>query len=253
MRAAILAFAVTLAACGQSEPPPPPEPQQTVTAPPAPWFICDAIDAPVLLVFEREGAVAHVAQYDKPNGALIQRTDYAIGVEDAGMGSIYTTLMQNGAEAGTIRQINPGMLETPASAYTTPFSSVRLGEREITCRWLPRTRLMGFTGRRTIVVHEDQDGDLIYTSYDFATAAQAQQIELSENARTTSFSLEVRDGEEVVTPAGARYDFRADVETDIFVSAPRDRSGTVEVRRHGPNPVQTENLTAFVEGQGPTN
>jgi len=252
MRLTAFALALTLAACGQNEPPPPAAPPPaTATAVIPPWFICDAIDAPVLLVFERNGPTAHVAQYDKPNGALIQRTAYEIGAEEGAAGSVYTTLMQNGAEAGSVRQINPGVLENPASAYTPPFSSVRIGEREISCRWLPRTRLMGFTGRRTIVLHEDADGDLIYTSYDFASAAQAQQIELSENARTTSFSLERREVGETVTPDGTRYDVRGDVETEIVVTARPNHTGTVEVRRHGPDPVQTEDLIAFVEGTGP--
>jgi hypothetical protein len=140
------------------------------------------------------------------------------------------------------------MLETPASAYTVPYASVRIGEREVSCRWMPRTRLMGFTGRRTIVVSEDEDGDLLYHSYDFASAAEAHQIELSENGRTTTFSLEARDGEEAVSGDGATYTFRADVETDIIVTARSDGTGSVEVRRHGPNPVQTEDLVAYIQG-----
>jgi hypothetical protein len=247
MRRTLFVFAFSLAACGQSEPPPPlPEPARV--AQPAPWFICDALNAPVLLVFSRESETVHVVQYDKPNGALVQRTAYNAGAAEGAAGSVYTTLLQNGAEAGVIRQINSGMLETPASAYTVPYTSVRIGEREVRCRWMPRTRLMGFTGRRTIVVSEDQDGDLLYHSYDFAGAAQAQQIELSENGRTTTFSLEARDGAEAVSADGATYTFRADVETDITVTARSDGTGSVEVRRHGPNPVQTEDLIAYVQG-----
>ena len=246
MRNFALAAALALAACGQAEPPPPlSEPPQQAAAPP--WFICDAVDAPVLLVFERDGTTARVAQYEKPSGAIVQRTEYAIGEREGAAGSLYTTLMQNGAEAGAIRQVNPGMLETPASAYTTPFTSVRLGDRDISCRWLPRTRLMGFTGRRTIVVSEDQDGDLLYHSYDFSGAAEAQAIEVSENGRTTTFSLEARDGQEQVSPNGARYTFQADSETTILVSAEHG-VGRVEVRRHGPDPVQTEDLIAYIEG-----
>jgi hypothetical protein len=246
MRAASVAFGFLLVACGQAEPPPPlPEPQQAAATPT--WFICDAIDAPVLLVFERDGAAARVAQYEKPSGALAQRTEYTIGDQEGAAGSVYTTLMQNGAEAGAIRQVNPGMLETPAAAYTAPFTSVRLGAQEISCRWMPRTRLMGFTGRRTIIVQEDADGDLLYTSYDFAAAAAAQQIELSDNGRSTTFSLEARDGQEEVSPGGARYTFQAGSETTITVVAENGR-GRVEVRTHGPDPSQTEDLVAYVEG-----
>lgn len=248
MRTALFACLFAVTACDSSTPPPPlPD---TRTEAPAPWFICDAIDAPALLVFHRDGKTARVVQYDKPNGALIQSTEYDLGDPEGAAGSIYTPLTQNGEDAGLVRQGNPGMLENPASAYTPPFTSVRLGDREITCRWMPRTRLMGFTGRRTIVVHEDQDGDLIYTSYDFADAAETQQIELSENARTTRFSLEVRDGAEALSPEGARYEFRADTETDIIITAHRNRTGSIEVRRHGPDPVQSESFIAFIEGEG---
>lgn len=246
MRRIALAAALTLAACGQTETPPPSP--ETITAPMNPtWFICDAINAPVVLAFERDGANARVAQYEKPTGAIVQRTEYAIGDEEGAAGSVYTTLLQDGVEAGAIRQINPGMLETPAAAYTLPFTSVRIGERDLTCRWMPRTRLMGFTGRRTIVVSEDQDGDLLYHSYDFASAAEAQAIELSENSRTTTFSLEARNGQEALSVEGARYTFQADSETTITVFAEHG-AGRVEVRRHGPEPVQTEDLIAYVEG-----
>jgi hypothetical protein len=248
MRLTAIAIALALTACGQSEPPPLAEAPADRVAPP--WFICDAIDAPVLLVFERDETTARVVQYDKPNGALIQRSAYQIGREEGAAGSIYTTLIQNGAEAGNVRQVNAGMLETPGAAYTTPFTSVRLGDRDISCRWMPRTRLMGFTGRRTIVVSEDGDGDLLYHSYDFATAAEAQPVELADDARTTTFSLEVRDGSEQVDGDGARYQFRSDVETEIVVISGRDGRGRVEVRRHGPNPVQSEELIAYVEGTG---
>ena len=250
MRHALLAAAALLTACGQSEPPPP-LPETTVQAAPAPWFICDAINAPVLLVFERDGNTARVAQYDKPNGALIQRTEYQIGEGDGAAGSIYTPLSQNGAEAGYVRQINSGMLETPGAAYTEVYSSVRLGDREMSCRWLPRTRLMGFTGRRTIVVSEDGDGDLLYHSYDFSAAANAQPIDIAENGRTTTFSLEVRDGTEQTDANGARYQFQADAETQIAVVAGRDGRGRVDVTRHGPNPAQSEDLIAYIQGSGP--
>jgi hypothetical protein len=249
MRRILLTAALVLSSCGQSAPPPAAEPTETSAVTPAPWFICDALSAPVMLVFGAQtNGTTEVVQYDKPNGALVQRTTYTIGEGDGAAGSVYTGLVQNGADAGHVRQVNSGVLETPGSAYTPVYSSVRLGERDLSCRWMPRTRLMGFTGRRTIVVSEDQDGDLLYHSYDFASAAQAQPIDVSENGRTTTFSLEARDGAETTNASGATYTFRADVETDIIVSVGRDGRGSVEVRRHGPNPAQTEDLIAFVQG-----
>lgn len=249
MRTVFIAAITLLSACGQAESPPPlPEAPAPIMRPA--WFICDAVNAPVLLVFERDGAIARVAQYAKPTGEIVQRTEYRLGESEGAAGSIYVSLIQNGAEVGAIRQINADMLDVPGAAYTPAYSSVRIGERDISCRWLPRTRLMGFTGRRTIVMSEDGDGDLIYQSYDFASAAEAVPIEVSENGRTTTFSLEVRDGVEALSPEGTHYQFRADAETDISVTIDPAGVGRVTVNRHGPNAVQVEDLIAYVIGSG---
>lgn len=248
MRIAIAAIAAfSLAGCGQPEAPPP-LPEAPVAAAPPTWFICDALNAPVLLRFENANGVVTVTQYEKPSGATVQTTSYTLGDQEGAAGSVITALLQNGAEAGAIRMTNAGMLETPAAAYTPRYSSVRIGERDMACRWMPRTRLMGFTGRRTIVVSEDVDGDLLYRSYDFATAAEAQRIEQSENGETSTFSLEARNGAETSDANGSRYTFQADAETEIVVNAPRSGEASVEVRRQGPTPVQNEPLIAYIEG-----
>lgn len=243
MRFSALAFLLVFAACERSEPPPLPRPEQ-VTAPP--WFICDGIDAPAVFVFERDGDVIHVVEYDKPNGAIVQRGTYLAGREEGAAGSLYTGLMQGDDEVGAVRQINPGMLETPGAAYTPPYTSVRLGERQISCRWLPRTRLFGFTGRRSIVVHEDGSGDLIYTTYDFADAARQQPIELSENARTTPFSVEARGGEERLTPTGAEFSFD-NRGFRYVVAAASDGTGSLTVLQNSAE-LQSEPFIAFQQG-----
>ncbi len=248
MRRLALVAALALAACGQSEPPPPLPQAETAVANTAtpPWFICDAIDAPVVLVFRRDGESVEVAQYDKPNGALIERTSYGLGAGDGAAGSVYTALQQNGADVGHVREVNAGMIENPASAYT-PLSSVRLGDRDISCRWLPRTRLLGFTGRRSFVVHEDRDGDLIYTTYDFTAASSAQPVELSENGRSTTFSVEVRGGEETVSANGAEYRFAGQNGFSYVISLDSAGAGRLDVLRDGVT-VQSEPLAAFVQG-----
>lgn len=250
MRSLIVILAL-LTACG-------PAPRQTADAPalppeaPGPWFICDGIDAPALFVFERNGDQVQVSEYDKPNGAIVERYELTAGTEEGAAGSVYTPLRRDGAEAGMVRALNPGVLEAPGSAYTTPISSVRLGNRDVSCRWLPRTRLMGFTGRRTVVVSEDADGDLIYTSYDFASAAQQTPIELSGNARTTGFSLEARGGQETLGADGVRFEFQADTETEVIVTRARDGAGRVDVRRHGSQPLQSEDFIAVQLGAAET-
>lgn len=243
-----LAAAFLLAACGQSEPPPLPEPPQRVTE--APWFICDALNAPVLLVFGAEtNSVTEVAQYEKPTGAIVQRTSYTLEASDGAARSIYRALLQNGVEVGHVREINAGMLENPASAYTPVLSSVRIGERELSCRWMPRTRFMGITGRRTIVVSEDADGDLLYHSYDFVSAAEAQAIEVSENGRTSTFSAEVRGGTEEATPNGVTFTFTSG-QFAYLVESRAD--GTAELNVSGMRAPQREQFVAYVLGDAAT-
>lgn len=76
MRRIALAAVVALAACQPSESPAPVVEQAAVTAP---WLICDGIEAPLLLVFGAQtNGATEVVQYDKPNGALVQRTSYTL-------------------------------------------------------------------------------------------------------------------------------------------------------------------------------
>ncbi len=250
MRRTVFALAVALAACGQQQEAPPPQPESTVMRIPPPWFICDALNAPAIFVFDRSNVDVRVAEYDKPNGAIVQRQGYMVGDEDGAAGSVNTELVRDEGVDGGIRQLNPGMLETPGSAYTLPFTSVRLDDRNINCRWMPRTRVLGFTGRRSFVVYEDASGDLIYTSYNFADAANARPIELSENGRTTTpFSVEVRNGTEEQTPQAATYTF----ETQGFryvVTLNRDGTGTLDVSRDGVA-LQSEPLTGYQQGTAP--
>ena len=246
MRPFILLIALsTLVACGQSAVPAAPLPEAH-TGVSGPWFICDGLDAPALFVFGRNGLEVRIAEYDKPNGAIVERSAYVLGTEAAAAGSVYRVLFSNGVEAGAIRETDPAMLESPGAAYTAHIGEVRLGERRISCRWLPRTRLIGFTGRRSLVVHEDADGDLIYSAFNFADAANAGPIELSENGLSTPFSVEVRGGEEAIGREEAEFRFAADNYAYV-VHASRDGTGRIDLLRDGQQ-VQSEPLIAFVLG-----
>lgn len=248
MRRIVFAFVFVASACGQQQAPPPPA-EIPVRQPP-PWFICDAINAPALFVFDRTGADVRLAEYDKPDGAIVQRQGYFVGDEEGAAGSVNTELVRDDGVDGWIRQLNPGMLENPGSAYTLPFVSVRLDGRNINCRWMPRTRVLGFTGRRSFVVYEDQSGDLIYTSYNFVDAANARPVDLTENGRTTTpFSVEVRNGAEAQTPQALTYTF----ETQGFryvVTLNRDGAGTLDAFRDGVA-LQSEPLVGYQQGTAP--
>ena len=245
-----------LLACGQTDvPAASPDAattqQAAITSPP-PWAICDGVNSPTLLLF---GAVAngvsHVVQYEKPSGASVFTADVTLGQGDGAMGSVYTPLLLEGQDIGAVRELNAGVLATPGSAYTRVISSVNFRGTPIECRWLPRTRLMGFTGRRSIVISEDADGDLLYSSYNFTDAASSPPIELSDNGRSTRFSTEVRDGQENVTPQGTTFSFSAPDNFAYVVHIDAAGAGRIEVTQSGAA-VQNEPLVAYVVGEGQT-
>ena len=260
MRPLLLLAATVLVACGNPSNSSPATTTQTSPTPvatttrigastPPIWFFCDGIDAPVIYLFAdppNDGATRFI-EYDKRTGATVRSLDLHIGEGDGAAGSIYTPLTQNGQDFGHVRQVNAGAFETPAAAYTTPYTSVLIGEREVTCRWLPRTRVAAFTGRRSFVIHEAADGDLIYTTFDFANAA-TQPIDQSDNGRSTRFSVEVRGGQEQVRPDGSDFTFPGRDGFSYHISLKNDGSGQLRVLRNGAQ-VQSEPLTAYLVGQ----
>ncbi len=259
MRLLFLA-AVTLAACGNPTQSTPATTTQAAAAPTTTravardthspiWFFCDGIDAPVVYLFANTSTQNQVRfiEYDKRSGATVRSLDLELGEGEGAAGSIYTPLQQNGQDFGHVRQVNAGNFETPAAAYTTPYTSVQIGDRNVECRWLPRTRVAAFTGRRSFVVHEDADGDLIYTTFDFANAA-TQAIDQSDNGRSTRFSVEVRGGQESVRPDGSDFTFPGREGYSYHISLRNNGSGQLQALRNGAQ-VQAEPLTAYIVGQ----
>jgi hypothetical protein len=257
MRRLLFLAAITLAACGN---PPNSTPATTTQAGAATttqaaanrspiWFFCDGIDAPVVYLFantSRETQTRFI-EYDKRTGATVRSLDLQLGEGDGAAGSVYIPLQQSGQDFGHVRQVNAGNFETPAAAYTTPYTSVQIGDRNVECRWLPRTRVAGFTGRRSFVIHEDADGDLIYTTFDFANAA-TQAIDQSDNGRSTRFSVEARGGQESVRPDGSDFTFPGRDGFSYHVALKNDGTGQLQVLRNGAQ-VQSEPLTAYIVGQ----
>lgn len=259
MRPLLFLAALALAACGNPTSSAPATTTQaaaaTTTAAASPnrppiWFFCDGIDAPVVYLFANTASEnqTRFIEYDKRTGATVRSLDLQLGEGDGAAGSIYTPLQQNGQDFGHVRQVQAGNFETPAAAYTTPYTSVQIGDRNVECRWLPRTRVAAFTGRRSFVIHEDADGDLIYTTFDFANAATTA-IDQSENGRSTRFSVEVRGGQESVRPDGSDFTFPGRDGYSYHIALKNDGTGQLQVLRNGAQ-VQSEPLTAFIVGQG---
>lgn len=258
MRRLLFLALAALAACGNptsSTPGPGQGPSapatraQAAANPSQIWFFCDGIDAPVIYLFAdtpSDGQVRFI-EYDKRTGATVRSLDLGVGDSEGAAGSTYTPLTLNGQDFGHVRQVNSGNFETPGAAYTTPYTSVLIAGREVSCRWLARTRVAAFTGRRSFVIHEDADGDLIYTTFDFANAS-TQPIDQSDNGRSTRFSVEVRGGQENVRADGSDYAFAGRDGFGYHISLKPDGSGQLQVLRNGA-PVQSEPLTAYLVGQ----
>jgi hypothetical protein len=249
MRFAVALLALALAACNQQPAGPAAEEEYAVRVPP-PWFICDSLNEASVFVFERtQNNDVHVAEYGKSSGELLARNGYFVGDEEGAAGSINIELVRdNGADAWA-RQINPGALETPASAYTLPFVSTLIEGREIQCRWMARTRVAGFTSRRSFVVSEDAAGAISYRAYNFADAASARAVSAGENTRTTNASLELSNGVAGQTPEATTYTF----ETQGFryvLSLNRDGAGLLDVTRDGA-PLMSEPLIGYQQGTPP--
>lgn len=252
MRIAAACLAVlALAACSPaSEAPPAAEEEHVFVRVPPPWFICDSINSGAVIVFDRNAAGdVRVAEYQKSDGSIVQRIGYFVGDEEGAAGSVNTELVRDQGSDGWVRMTNAGMLETPASAYTPRFVSATLDGRDIQCRWLPRTRVIGFTSRRSFVVHEDANGALTYTAYNFAAADGARATDGAENARTTASSLEIGGGVAGQTPEATTYTF----ETQGFryvVALNRDGTGSIDVTRDGA-PLTNEALIGYQQGAPP--
>lgn len=251
MRFAAACLAVlALAACNQeAATPPAAEEEHVFVRVPPPWFICDSINSGAVVVFDRNASDVRVAEYQKSDGAIVQRIGYFVGDEDAAAGSMNTELIRDQGSDGWVRMTNAGMLETPGAAYTPRFVSALLDGRDLQCRWLPRTRVLGFTSRRSFVVHEDASGALIYTAYTFSDASSSRAVDGAENARTTASSLEITGGVAGTTPDATTYTF----ETQGFryvLSLNRDGTGSLDVTREGA-PLSNEPLIGYQLGTPP--
>jgi len=250
--AGALAVLALVASCSPSENAAPPRERAPATQDAALWFICDALQAPRIFTVRKaaDDSAVMVTEYDKSTGAPTLRAAYELGAPVDAAGSRFWALLRDGAAAGNIREANPDLLDAPAAAYTPPIRSIDIGARSDECRWLPRTRLAAFDETHAIAIHEDPDGDLIYLAYDFANSTSLAPIALSDNGRSTVFSLEIRGGAEVAGPGGVEYRFENDGHLYLIV-APTNGPATIEIWRDNVQ-VQARTLIAHQIGAGAT-
>lgn len=165
-------LAVTLAACGRNERPPAPPvdtPAAVAARPAAPWFVCDGLNAPTVLVVSRPDAqgLTTVLTLDKADMHPPIARLYTVGPAQAEGGGSLRPLSRDGAAVGHVRLLDRASLERPGDATTEPAVEVKLEDGPaLACRWLLRTRLFGVAAGRTVVVSDEADGPLLRT-FDF--------------------------------------------------------------------------------------
>ncbi|QRK06659.1 hypothetical protein JQX13_42365 [Archangium violaceum] len=173
------------------------------------WFLCDGTNRPRIAVVERDegGSTATLTWVEKREGTPPTHQTYALGEVSAGAGQRFFPLLQENQEVGALHAINPGMLPEPSRALIPPFVSLVARKVDLNCRWMLGVRVMGFDGRRSVLVTQEAN-TLTYRSFDFAEAAKAQQLRVEGYGHTTPATQTVQGGTEERTPDGSVFTFR---------------------------------------------
>ncbi len=206
------------------------------------WFLCDGTNRPRIAVVERDegGATATLTWVEKREGIAPTHQTYALGEASAGAGQLYFSLLQGGQEIGNLHAVNPGMLPDPSRALIPAFVSLKAQEVDLNCRWMLGVRVMGFDGKRSVLVTQEANA-LTYHSFDFADAAKARQIRVEGYGHTTSASQTVQGGTEERTPDGSIFTFRNGPYTYVLRAGDE---ASLEVIRDGRS-VQRSDLLAW--------
>jgi len=209
------------------------------------WFICDGIDRPAIHVVgaPEAGSWLTVSRYAKA-GLRTTRTRYVYGRDDPGMSQLNTPLYAGAAGtvlAGSFTSFVPAVLPDPASATTGTFTSLSVGAEATQCRWLPNTRVMLFTPKRSVVVTRE-GGRYVYRSFDYGS-----RLRVEATGWSTAPSLMLKGGRSLRPAAGAGVYAFANGTTVYRVSVSNDSRGpgaTLTVTRRG-RTLLTETATGY--------
>lgn len=209
-------------------------------APRPAWFLCDATNAPWVLVVERDATAdqARLTWVNKAGGPA-RSEELGLGRADPGAGQVYYALSRDGREVGAVHAINPGMLAEPERAWVAPFTSVRIDSLDLQCRWLPGMRVLGVDERRSVLVTQDATGQLTYESFDFQRPTPP--VDVVGAGSTNTPSQRVSSGTEEKTAGATTFTFRNGEYSDVVhVSA----DASLEVQHQGQS-VQRTGLRAW--------
>ena len=166
---------------------------------------------------------------------------YSLGAPDPGAGQVYWPLSDaRGRQAGNLHAFNPGALGDPRAATTPTFTSIRANRAQWDCRWLQRSRLLGFSAKRAIEITSGPGG-LEYRSFDYRDASKAKKVDTGSAQASTTPSLDLKGGR---TVGGA---MRFDSNGYVFQVSASARDARIVVS-HGRRTILDEPLVAWTLG-----
>ena len=211
------------------------------------WVLCDGIDVGQVYTVGLPDAARLVSVTNVAKAAPATPTSQSltVGQPDPGAGQVFWPLtFPGGADAGNLHAINPGVLTSPADAFTPTFTSAKIGAVQASCRWVARTRVMGVSARRSFLITQDDNRALTYQTFDFKDAATAKPVNPDGAQRSTTPTLQIVGG----TESAAGFSFENNGYT--YQVAASSTGATVTVLKGG-KLVQTEPLTAWTIAPAP--
>lgn len=212
------------------------------------WFICDGTNVPRIAVVERDaqGTSATFTWLDKGSGTPSRPETLKLGPADPGAGQVHYALSRGDQEVGYVHAINPEMVSDPGRAWIPPVVSLQLDGNPLTCRWVLGTRVVGFDGRRSVLVTQEGQA-LSYTTFDFADAPKARPAHAEGYGSTTSASLQLKGGVEARAADGSTFTFHNGAYTYVLRTG---ADASLEVQHEGSS-VQRTALLAWTVATPP--
>ena len=218
------------------------------------WFICDGIDSPTISVlgWPAAGGRSRLTTYQKNTAGSYTFQNYRVGAPDAGAGQLYyplTLAKGSTTPSGTpysVHSFNTGMLDQPAQAITPPILSVTSAESDAQCRWVLNTRLLGFSGKRSVQITQTPGGPLTYQTWNFADAAKSKVVNPDGVQRTSVPSLSISGGTRLISNTQESFVFQNAGYTYTVRVARLGQPGAASITvSRGGKVLQVEALTGY--------
>lgn len=203
------------------------------------WFVCSPLDGidQTVVGLPMAGQRLWIVQPLSGEPSDV----YKLGEPDPGAGQIYWPLSDLGGKAvGQLHAFSPGALGDPTAATTPTFTSIRIAAAQFNCRWLERTRFLGFSSKRVIEVTSGLGG-LEYQSFDYRDAGKAGKVDTGSAQQSTTPSLDIKGGR--MWGGRMRFDANGYV---FLVSASTADARVVVV--HGGRTILNEPMVAWTIG-----